>query len=99
MINSVNNNFANANVLVSDNNKANIMVDTKVSDLPQKEIVNKLDGMDLTIKDQVVKLADEPPVDRTLVNEIKTKIAQGRYPVDLDVISAKMLESFKEAKG
>ena len=75
------------------------MVDTKVSDLPQKEIVNKLDGMDLTIKDQVVKLADEPPVDRTLANEIKTKIAQGRYPVDLDVISAKMLESFKEAKG
>lgn len=99
MINSVSNNFQNANTQLTDNSKAQFTVDTSVSDLPRKEIVNKLDGMDLTIKDQVTKLADGPPVDRSMVNEIKSKVEQGRYPIDLDLVTAKMFASFQEAKG
>ena len=99
MINSVSNNVANANVQLSDSNKANITVDKNVSDLAPKEIVNKLDSKDLTIKDQVAKLADGPPIDRSLVNEIKTKVEQGRYPIDLDIVTEKMFESFKEAES
>jgi len=99
MINSVSNNFQNANTQLTDNSKAQVNVDTSVSDLPRKEIVNKLDGMDLTIKDQVIKLADGPPVDRSMVNEIKSKVEQGRYPIDLDLVTAKMFASFQEAKG
>jgi flagellar biosynthesis anti-sigma factor FlgM len=99
MINSVGNNVANANVQLSDSNKANITVDKNVSDLAPKEIVNKLDSKDLTIKDQVAKLADGPPIDRSLVNEIKTKVEQGRYPIDLDIVTEKMFESFKEAES
>jgi anti-sigma28 factor (negative regulator of flagellin synthesis) len=99
MINSVSNNVPNTNTQVADNSKAQVTVDTSVSDLPRKEIVNKLDGMDLTIKDQVIKLADGPPVDRSMVNEIKSKVEQGRYPIDLDLVTAKMFASFQEAKG
>ena len=99
MINNVSNNFVSANVQLSDNDKASAQVDKSVSDLAPKEIVNKLDSKDLTIKDQVAKLADGPPVDRTLVNEIKTKVEQGRYPIDLDLVTEKMFESFKEAEG
>ncbi|MDA8891243.1 flagellar biosynthesis anti-sigma factor FlgM [Planktomarina temperata] len=99
MINSVGNNVANANVQLSESNKANITVDKNVSDLAPKEIVNKLDSKDLTIKDQVAKLADGPPIDRSLVNEIKTKVEQGRYPIDLDIVTEKMFESFKEAES
>ncbi|MDB9838973.1 flagellar biosynthesis anti-sigma factor FlgM [Planktomarina temperata] len=99
MINSVSNNVSNANVQLSDSNKANITVDKNVSDLAPKEIVNKLDSKDLTIKDQVAKLADGPPIDRSLVNEIKTKVEQGRYPIDLDIVTEKMFESFKEAES
>ena len=99
MINSVGNNVANANVQLSDSNKANITVDKNVSDLAPKEIVNKLDSKDLTIKDQVAKLADGPPIDRSLVNEIKTKVEQGRYPIDLDIVTEKMFESFKEVES
>tara|TARA_B110000114_G_scaffold151335_1_gene162543 strand:+ start:308 stop:610 length:303 start_codon:yes stop_codon:yes gene_type:complete len=99
MINSVSNNFVNANVQVSDNDKASAQVDKSVSDLAPKEIVNKLDSKDLTIKDQVSRLADGPPVDRALVTEIKTKVEQGRYPIDLDRVTEKMFESFKEAEG
>ena len=99
MINSVNNNFVNTNVQVSDNNKENFVVDKRVSDLPPKEIVNKLDSKDLNIKDQVIKLADQPPVDQALVDEIKIKVEQGRYPIDIDVVTEKMFESFQEAVG
>jgi anti-sigma28 factor (negative regulator of flagellin synthesis) len=99
MINPVSNNFTNANTLVSDNTKNQATVDTNVSDLPRKEIVNKLDGMDLTIKDQVAKLADGPPINRSMVDEIKSKVEQGRYPIDLDLVTAKMFASFQEAKG
>ena len=99
MINSVSNNVSNASVQLSDSNKANITVDKNVSDLTPKEIVNKLDSKDLTIKDQVAKLADGPPIDRSLVNEIKTKVEQGRYPIDLDIVTEKMFESFKEAES
>jgi len=99
MINSVGNNFANTNVQVNDNAKADVTVDKQVSDLAPKEIVNKLDSKDLTIKSQVAKLADGPPVNQTLVNEIKTKVEQGRYPIDLDTVTEKMFESFREAEG
>ena len=99
MINSVSNNVSNASVQLSDSNKANITVDKNVSDLAPKEIVNKLDSKDLTMKDQVAKLADGPPIDRSLVNEIKTKVEQGRYPIDLDIVTEKMFESFKEAES
>ena len=97
MINSVSNSFANTHLQVSDNDKANVTVDKQVSDLAPNEIVNKLDSSDLTIKDQVAKLADGPPVDRALVNEIKTKVEQGIYPIDLDIVTEKMFESFQEA--
>ena len=98
MINSVSNNVPNTNTQLTDNSKVQVTVDTSVSDLPRKEIVNKLDGMDLTIKDQVIKLADGPPVDRSMVNEIKSKVEQGRYPIDLDLVTAKMFASFQEAR-
>ncbi|MDA8751328.1 flagellar biosynthesis anti-sigma factor FlgM [Planktomarina temperata] len=97
MINSVGNNVNTASVQLGDSNKVNIQPDKKISDLAPKEIVNKLDSQDLKIKEQVAKLADGPPVDRSLVNEIKTKVEQGRYPIDLDIVTAKMFESFQEA--
>ena len=97
MINSVSNNVPSASLHLSDSNKVNIQPDKKISDLAPKEIVNKLDSRDLKIKEQVSKLADGPPVDRSLVNEIKTKVEQGRYPIDLDIVTEKMFESFREA--
>ena len=99
MINSVSNNAPNISLQLSDSNKTNVQIDKKISDLAPKEIVNKLDSQDLKIKDQVAKLADGPPVDRSLVNEIKNKVEQGRYPIDLYQVTAKIFESFQEAEG
>ena len=99
MINSVSNNFVNTNVQVNDSNKVNFTVDKQVPDLPPKEIVNKLDSKDLNIKDEVIKLADQPPIDQAMVDEIKIKVEQGRYPIDIDVVTEKLFESFQEAVG
>ena len=99
MINSVGNNFVTSNDQTSDTIKDSLTVDKKVSDLPSKEVVNKLDQKDLTIKDQVSMLANGPPVNQDLVNEIRIKVEQGRYPIDLDVVTEKMLENFKEAQA
>ena len=99
MINSIGNTYTDSNVNVNESNKEIQVSDKKATDLAPKEIVNKLDHKDLTIKDQVKKLADAPPIDRNLVNEIKTKVEQGRYPIDLDIVTEKMFESFHEAQS
>ena len=76
MINSIGSTYQNTNVTVNESNKDVQVSDNKTTELAPKEIVNKLDQKDLTIKDQVKKLADAPPIDRNLVNEIKTKVEQ-----------------------
>ena len=96
MINSVSNNIPTTTVNVNDSSKMSPTVDRQVSDLPTTEIVNRLDSKDLTIKDQVKQLGDEPPVDKNLVNQIKAKVEQGIYPIDLDLVTKKMFESFQE---
>ena len=66
-------------------------------DVP-KEMVNKISSKNLTIKDQVKSLASSgPPLDKMVVQEIKIKVEQGRYPIDLDMVTEKMFENFKDA--
>jgi len=49
----------------------------------------------LSISDKVNSLSNEPPVNIQLVNEIRQKVSEGRYPIDLNAISSKMFESIK----
>ena len=63
-----------------------------------EEIVNKIGAKDLTIKDQIKNFASSgPPIDKMLVQEITIKVEQGRYPIDLDMVTEKMFENFKQA--
>ena len=95
MINSVSNSFINNAAVLTENN---IPAERQAAiDVP-KETVNKIDSSDLTIKDQVKSLASSgPPVDEMVVQEIKIKVEQGRYPIDLDMVTEKMFENFKDA--
>ena len=97
MINSVSNSFINNAAVLNENN---IPAERQAAiDVP-KEMVNKIDSKNLTIKDQVKGLASSgPPVDKMVVQEIKIKVEQGRYPIDLDMVTEKMFESFEEASG
>ena len=49
----------------------------------------------LSIADKVKSMSSEPPIDIQLVNEIRQKVAEGRYPIDVSAISSKMFESIK----
>ena len=95
MINSVSNSFINNAAILNENS---IPADRQAAiDVP-KEMVNKIDSKNLTIKDQVKSLASSgPPVDKMVVQEIKIKVEQGRYPIDLDMVTEKMFENFKDA--
>ena len=49
----------------------------------------------LSLADTVKSMSSEPPIDIQLVNEIRQKVAEGRYPIDVSAISSKMFESIK----
>ena len=49
-------------------------------------------------KEKVKKMASEPPIDKTTVSRIKTAIANGSYPLDLDKLADALIEVHKEIK-
>ena len=97
MVNSIGNNYS-TNAAVTDNSKAAYAAQRQDAPAAPKEIVNKIESKDLRIKDQIKDMADSPPVDKALVEDIKAKVEQGIYPIDLDLVMDKMFESFREAK-
>ena len=97
MVNSIGNNYS-TNAAVTDNSKAAYAAQRQDAPAAPKEIVNKIESKDLRIKDQIKDMADSPPVDKALVADIKAKVEQGIYPIDLDQLMDKMFESFRESK-
>jgi len=87
--------FANPAVTEHKNNVP--VAEHKVGGAEPKPTNTKAVDMDLTINKSVSDLSKTPPIDMAIVNEIKIKVEEGRYPVDLDLITDKLLESFKEA--
>ena len=47
----------------------------------------------------VAELAKTPPIDLEAVGKIKEAISRGAYPVDLDKVAEKLMESFPESHG
>ena len=100
MISPISNSYNSSNAALNENSSAGLAADQQATPVASKAIVNKVDSQDLTIKDQIKDLAASgPPVDNTLVAEIKNKVEQGIYPIDLDLVTQKMFESFEEASG
>jgi len=50
-------------------------------------------------KATVAELAKTPPIDLEAVGKIKDAISRGVYPVDLDKVAEKLMESFIESHG
>ena len=73
-----------------------IAVDTNTPPATQKTISAEASvDVTLSISDKVKSMSKEPPVNIQLVNEIRQKVSEGRYPIDLNAISNKMFESIK----
>jgi len=56
-------------------------------------------SVDLSVSEKVKSLSSEPPGNIQEVNEIRQKVSEGRYPIDLNAITNKLFESIKEGEG
>ena len=100
MIDSISNSYSNSAAALTDNSTTSSPNDKQTAPAVAKATISNNDSQDLTIKDQINDLASSgPPVDKSLVQEIKNKVEQGIYPIDLDIVTEKMFESFEEASG
>ena len=89
------------NTKVSIDSASKKVVDSKVSKVTQanKDVESNYGKVSQFIsKEKVKKMASEPPIDKTTVTRIKTAIANGSYPLDLDKLADALLDAHKEIK-
>ena len=58
-----------------------------------------VDASSLSIKASVSAMMEIPPIDIEVVSRIKQQIEAGKYPVNLDLVSERLMESYLEMKG
>jgi flagellar biosynthesis anti-sigma factor FlgM len=97
MVESVRQNLNVGSNAVHDQKKSRAAaVDTNTPPATQKATSAEASvDVSLSISDKVKSMSKEPPVNIQLVNEIRQKVSEGRYPIDLNAISNKMFESIK----
>jgi negative regulator of flagellin synthesis FlgM len=54
---------------------------------------------DLQSKATVAAMKSEPPIDIEAVGRIKDAIRKGNYPIDLDRVADRLMESYLQLKG
>ena len=66
-------------------------VDTESTSATQKTNSAEVSvDVSLSIADKVKSMSSEPPIDIQLVNEIRQKVAEGRYPIDVSAVRFKL---------
>ena len=101
MVDSVRNSPQIGNLAVHDQKKSNVSngQSNQVAESDTAGSDNSNVSVDLSISEKVSTLAASPPVNLEMVNEIRNKVEQGRYPIDLDELSAKLFESIQDGEG
>lgn len=54
---------------------------------------------ELSQKAAVAALREQPPVDIEAVTRIREAIARGDYPIDLDSVAERLMESYRQLQG
>ena len=98
MVESVRQNLNVGSGAVHDQKKSRITIsDAQGSVAPAKQAIDQVSvDVALSMADKVKSMSSEPPINIQLVNEIKQKVSEGRYPIDLNTISSRMFESIKD---
>ena len=89
------------NTKVSSDSASKKGIDSKVSKVAQanKDVESNYGKVSQFIsKEKVKKMASEPPINKATVTRIKTAIANGSYPLDLDKLADALLDAHKEIK-
>ena len=97
MVDSVRNSSQANSSAVHDQKKSNVsnMQTTEVATKAKTVQSDTSVQLSLSVSDKVKSMASEPPINIELVNEIRQKVSEGRYPIDLNSITNKMFESIK----
>ena len=80
-----------AKVSTARNNNADVKISPNSS--------GGADAINVSMKASVSSLAEKPPVDIEVVNRIKQAISDGKYPINLDLVSERLMESYLEMQG
>ena len=101
MVDSVRNSPNVGNLAVHEQKKSNVSSGqtNQVAESDTVRADSSAVSVDLSISEKVSTLAASPPVNLEMVNEIRNKVEQGRYPIDLDELSAKLFESIQDGEG
>ena len=51
------------------------------------------------ISEKVAQLAKQPPIDTEAVARIKSAIADGKYPIDIDAVSDALMDAYRDMKS
>lgn len=101
MVDPVRNSPSMAGLAVSDQKKSSVSIGQESIEpsIGAAKAEKSSVSVDLSLSEKVSSLAEAPPINMELVNEIREKVEQGRYPIDLDAISTKLFESIQDAEG
>ena len=101
MVDPVRNSPNMGSLAVNDQKKSGVarIQTSQVSDANSAKTDNNSVSVDLSLSEKVSSMSSSPPINMELVNEIREKVEQGRYPIDLDAISTKLYESIQDAEG
>ena len=101
MVDPVRNSPSMGSLAVNDQKKSGLAKaqTPQMSDANSAKAEKNSVSVDLSLSEKVTSMASSPPINMELVNEIREKVEQGRYPIDLDAISTKLYESIQDAEG
>jgi len=80
-----------AKASTAQNNNAAVKISPNIS--------GGADAINVSMKASVSSLAEKPPIDIEVVNRIKQAISDGKYPINLDLVSERLMESYMEMQG
>ena len=102
MVDTVRNSPNAGSATVQDQRKSRVsqadVSNTSASDKVSPTVSQSV-SVDLSVSEKVKSLSSEPPVNIEVVNEIRQKVSEGRYPIDLNAITNKLFDSIKEGEG
>ena len=99
MVDSIKHSLPTGSTAINEHKKARIQVDGAggTSDEQGQSGKAQENSVDLSLNYIVNDLSSEPPINLELVNEIRQKVSEGRYPLDLDAISDKLFANITDA--
>ena len=99
MVDSIKHNVRQILTPASQETKTSTARDNNAALKVSPNLLGGSDAINVSMKASVSSLAEKPPVDIEVVNRIKQAISDGKYPINLDLVSERLMASYLEMQG